>query len=983
MFEPSESPRLFGCASGVDFPDAVIRGLEKRLQHAPPEAWARVTILVNTQRMARRMRDILDAGPARLLPRIHMLTDLDGLLPETPLPAAGSGLRRRLELATLVARLLEAQPELAARSASFDLADSLAALMDEMQSEGVTAKDIAALDVSDQSGHWARAQQFIAIAQSYIDAAPGAPDPEARQRETVLRLVPHWETAPPNDPILIAGSTASRGTTQLLMQAISRLPQGAALLPGFDFDMPDAVWNSMGDATTGEDHPQFRFLRLTRSLDVTPSAIRPWVDLAPPSPARNRLVSLALRPAPVTDAWRLEGPGLTDLESATRDITLIEADTPRAEALAIAMRLRMAAEDGQTAALITPDRMLTRQVTAALDRWDIRPDDSAGTPLQLSPPGRFLRHTAALLEKPLDAEALLTLLKHPLTHSGGGRNDHQLNTLQLELRIRRDGLPYPAPESLIACAQKSVKDYKKDVTDWARWVAGTMCDQVVTGTQPLSEWVARHLALSAALAAGHIADHESELWQKKAGQTARALMDDLAAQAKFGGTMSASDYAALIGAVLAQGEVRDRDEPHPNIKIWGTMEARVQGADLVILAGLNDGTWPEPPAPDPWLNRKMRHDAGLLLPERRIGLSAHDFQQAIAAREVWLTRAIRSDDAETVPSRWMNRLSNLMSGLGAQGGPQAWKAMQDRGAHWLALVRQLDAAPNVDKAKRPAPCPPVAARPKRLTVTEIKTLIRDPYAIYAKHVLRLRSLNPLVQTPDALLRGILSHDVMEGFVKETLTDPQALSVDGLMRHAIRILEDNVPWPAARILWLSRFGRAAQWIVDTEITRQSIATPHAFENKAKGRLDLSAVGMLLDGRADRIDVDDEGQVILYDYKTGQPPSKKQQAEFDKQLLIEAAMLEEGAFKALGPRTVRRAQFIGIGTNPKVEDAPLDEEPPAQVLRDLVSLLAIYMQADKGYTSRRALEKDTDAGNYDQLARFGEWDATDDAVPEVLT
>ncbi|WP_223421875.1 double-strand break repair protein AddB [Tateyamaria pelophila] len=983
MFEPSDDPRLFGCAPGVDFPAAMLGGLELRLKNALPEAWPRVTILVNTQRMARRLRELLDAGPARLLPRIQMLTDLDGLLPGAALPPSASGLRRRLELVTLITRLIEAQPNLAASSASFDLADSLATLIDEMQSEGVTPEDIARLDVTDQSGHWARAQKFIGIAQNYIDVSENAPDPEARQRETVLRLTAHWTESPPSDPILIAGSTASRGTTQMLMQAIAKLPQGAAILPGFDFDMPQDVWDKMGDETTGEDHPQFRFLKLAKGLGVTPNAVKPWMETTPPSPARNKLVSLALRPAPVTDAWRREGPDLSDLSGATEKITLIEADTPRAEAIAIAMRLREAGETGQRAALITPDRMLTRQVTAALDRWDILPDDSAGTPLHLSPPGRFLRHTAALFEQPLDAEALLTLLKHPLTHSGGARNAHQLNTQRLELQMRKDGLPYPDPESLKACARKTVKDNTTGVEDWANWVAETVCGQPVAIELPLVDWVARHLALSEALAAGQTPLGDSELWLKKAGQKARETMDDVQAQAEYGGAMSASDYAALIGAILSQGEVRDRDAPHPGIMIWGTLEARVQGADLVILAGLNDGTWPEPPTPDPWLNRKMRFDAGLLLPERRIGLSAHDFQQAIAAPEVWLTRSIRSDDAETVPSRWINRLSNLMSGLGPLGGPQAWTAMRKRGAHWLALARQLDAAPDAPKARRPAPCPPVAARPRRLTVTEIQTLIRDPYAVYAKHVLRLRTLKPLVQTPDALLRGILSHEVMEVFVKDTLTRPHAMTVETLMQHANTILQRDVPWPAARILWLTRFGRAAQWIVDTEAERQSIAKPIAFEDTAKGLLTLPSIGTQLVGRADRIDMDEQGQVILYDYKTGPPPSKDRQKHFDKQLLIEAAMVEEGAFETLGSRVVRAAQFIGIGAKPTTVDAAIDEEPTRQVLAELVSLLGAYLEPDKGYTSRRALDMDTDARDYDQLARFGEWDATDDPNPEVLT
>ena len=982
MFDPSSTPRVFGCAMGVDFPAAVIRGLEDRLQGAAPEDWARVTLFVNTRRMARRLRDLFDAGPARLLPRIRMINSLDDLLPGSPLPAPTSALRRRLELVALTNKLIEQQTGFAPDTAGFDLADSLAALMDEMQGEGVTAEDIARLDVTDQSGHWRRAQEFIAIAQSYVDHSGNAPDPEGRQRETVLRLAAHWADNPVQDPILVVGSTGSRGTTQLLMKAVASLPQGAVILPGFDFDMPH-VWDQMRQDKSGEDHPQFRFLKLADALGIDPAQIASWpTDGTSPAHARNRLVSLALRPAPVTDAWRSEGPKLSDLQIATAPITLVEADTPRAEAIAIAMRLREAAEHGQRAALITPDRMLTRQVTAALDRWNILPDDSAGTPLHLSPPGRFLRHVASLFDRPLDAEGLLTLLKHPLTHSGQNRNEHQLKTQKLELRMRRHGLPYPDRPGLLACAALADKNDVQAMQDWASWVADVTCDMPVSGNLPLTEWARRHLALSEAIANGPTGTDGGELWLKKAGQVARTTMDALADEAENGPDMSASDYASLVGGVLSQGEVRDRDSPHPTIMIWGTLEARVQGAELVILAGLNDGTWPEAPKPDPWLNRKMRFDAGLLLPERRIGLSAHDFQQAIAAPEVWLTRSIRSDDAETVPSRWINRLKNLLTGLTAQGGADVWEEMRKRGAIWLDRARQLDAAPPQDRATRPSPCPPVSARPRRFTVTEIQTLIRDPYAIYAKHCLRLRALKPLVQTPDALLRGILSHDVMEHFVKATLDDPSALTVDVLMDHAQRVLAADVPWPAARALWLARFERAAAWIVETEAVRQSIATPTLFEDDAVGRLSLPSIATTLEGRADRIDVDEAGDVVIYDYKTGSPPTKDKQKHFDKQLLIEAAMVEEGAFAKLGPRSVRAAQFVGLGSNPKTEDAPIADEPSIKILAELVGLLSAYLEGDKGYTSRRAMEKDADERDYDQLARFGEWDVTAGAAPEVL-
>ena len=199
-------------------------------------------------------------------------------------------------------------------------------------------------------------------------------------------------------------------------------------------------------------------------------------------------------------------------------------------------------------------------------------------------------------------------------------------------------------------------------------------EQVVSGTLPLEAWVTRLEALAETIACGSRTDGSGTLWDKNAGIKAKSVFETLKSEAGFGGEMSASDFADLLGALLAQEEVRDRDAPHGGIMIWGTLEARVQGADLVILGGLNEGSWPEPPSPDPWLNRQMRQQAGLLLPERRIGLSAHDFQQAVAAPEVWITRSVRSDEADTVPSRWINRLTNLLDGLPDQQGPQALAA---------------------------------------------------------------------------------------------------------------------------------------------------------------------------------------------------------------------------------------------------------------------------------------------------------------------
>ncbi|MFB9150159.1 double-strand break repair protein AddB [Roseovarius ramblicola] len=973
MFETDPVPRLFGLAPGVDFPRALIDGLRARLGDAPPEALARVQIIVNTRRMARRLRDIFDAGPPALLPRLSLVTDLGESWQAGRLPPPAPRLRRQLELAQLVSALLDRAPDIAPRSAVFGLADSLASLIDEMQGEGVAPETIAALDVADQSGHWARIKRFLEILRPFFDGDADAPDPEARQRRVIAALIDTWATHPPQHPVIVAGSTGSRGATHMLMQAVARLPQGAVVLPGFDFDAPAHAWEALADPMISEDHPQYRFARMAHAAEIAPDAIRPWHDAPPPCPARNRLVSLALRPAPVTDQWLRDGPRLADIPGAMADVTLLEAPDTRREALAIAMRLRAAAEEGITAALITPDRTLTRQVTAALDRWRILPDDSAGQPLHLSPPGRFLRHAADLFADRTGADALLALLKHPLAHTGAGRGTHLRLTGLLEHHLRRHGPPYPDAGTLRGWAQARQKD-EPAITRWIDWVCTCLIDRHRPGPDPLATLVTAHRALAERIARGaETAEGAGTLWDRAAGEEARAAMDELAAEAGAGGPLTPPDYARLVHDALAAREARDPVEPHPRIRIWGTLEARVQGADLLILGGLNEGGWPDPPPPDPWLNRALRLQAGLLLPERRIGLQAHDFQQAIAAREVWLTRSLRSSDAQTVVSRWLNRVQNLLGGLPDQGGPGALAAMRARGRGWLHRAALLEEPGAVPRAPRPAPCPPPELRPGRLSVTEIQTLVRDPYAIYARHILRLRPLDPLMKVPDALLRGTVLHAILEQFIDETRADPERLTHHALMEKTEAVLAETVPWAEARALWRARMERVADWFISGEIARRADANPAALERR--GRMTLCDPAFTLAAKADRIDIDPQGRALIYDYKTGTPPTSKQQTEFDKQLLLTAAMVERGDFDELGPMPVRRAAYIGMGSKPGEVNAPLDEIPPARTLSELAELIAAYDDRDTGYVSLRAPYRADMRGDYDQLARHGEWDLTD--------
>tara|TARA_B110000503_G_scaffold64910_1_gene102142 strand:+ start:397 stop:3366 length:2970 start_codon:yes stop_codon:yes gene_type:complete len=989
MFDARKTPRIFGMPPGADFATALVAGLQKQGAGLTPTDWAQIEIFVNTSRTQRRIRSVFDAGPARLLPRVRLITDLANDPTIDAGPPSVSPLRRRLELSQLVAALLTQDDKLAPRSALYDLSDSLATLMEEMHGEGVGPDVFQTLDVTDESGHWDRALKFLRIVAPYFDAN-AVPDKDLRLRRVVTGLAQKWATNPPQHPIIVAGSTGSRGATSVLMQAVAKLPQGAVILPGFDFDLPANVWESMIDARVSEDHPQYRFHRFLAATNVSPNDVPPWPDAAAPHPHRNRLVSLSLRPAPVTDQWLRDGSDLGDLKAATQNITLIEAASPRAEAEAIALRLRIAAQDGITTALISPDRMLTRQVTAALDRWDIKPDDSAGLPLALSPPGRMLRHTADLFGQAITSESLLTLLKHPLCHSApNDRGPHQRYTRELELSLRRYGPPFPSPAALAEWAEKTENE-DGDRAAWAAWIGNLIGDLDCMNPRDMADHLKAHLTLTEQLCSGPNTDDTSELWKEAAGREARRICDTLTTHADAGGELTPFEYTNLFGTVLAGGTVRDRDAAHPNILIWGTLEARVQGADLVILGGMNEGIWPESASPDPWLNRNMRRDAGLLLPERRIGLSAHDYQQAAAAKEVWISRAKRSADSETVSSRWVNRLVNLLGGLPDQDGPAALARMRADGDVWLAQSAALSIpdAPT-PSALRPSPQPPIAARPTSISVTQVKTLIRDPYSIYARKVLRLNRLDPLTPRVDAALRGMIVHEVLENFVVQGIDASAPDAREELMEIAEQILTRDCPWPTIRAQWLSRLDRVADRFIVGEIERQSVGTPVLGTKDDKpfveqdGRIAVGTTSVDLTCKADRLDLTIEGLAIIYDYKTGSVPTKNQQIAFDKQLLLEAAMIELGAFKAVGRVAAEGATFVAVNTGMRDVPAPLKDHPAMQVWDEFQTLLQKYQQKSRGYSARIAMFSTTDFSNYDHLSRFGEWDTSDDAVPEDLT
>ena len=982
MFESSEKPRVFGLPPGCDFAKELVAGILDRSAGMPPEALARAEIFLNTRANERRVRDeFVSRGPL-LLPRMRLVAQLadDRSFPDIRGPA--SKLRRRLELAQAVGVLLEGDERFGSRGAAFDLAGSLTSLMDEMNGEGVSPEALHGLDVSAHSAHWQRSLEFINLIERHW-GADAIPDAEARRRKVAERLAEAWAASPPTDPVIVAGSTGSRGATRLLMKAVARLPQGAVILPCFDFDLPRDAWDDLQESKSGENHPQYRMKQVLQELDLDPSDVAVWRDAEVACPARNRMVSLALRPAPVTDQWMQEGPALEGISDGTAGVSLIEAPTPQLEAAAIAMRLRKAAEDGQSIALVTPDRLLVRQVKASLERWSLVPYDGSGEAIGHTSAGRFLRIVARLRWESLTPGALIALLSHPVASSGKGRGRHLRWTRRLDQALRRDGTGADILEFIRKLGRR--EDAPKKFSAWTGWVADMMERLPSRETEDLGDHIRHHVAVAEAFSSGVGGKRPGRLWKEAEGRAAKEMLNELKEESAAGGRMDAATYARMFESLAAAEDgVREPYAAHPGIMVLSTIDARMRNPDIAVIGGLNEGTWPRHAPPDPWLNRTMRRDAGLLSPERRIGLTAHDFQQAVAAREVCLTRSMHDGEAPTLPSRWLSRISGLLGGLG-ETGTAALADMRARGRHWLGIAEAPDAPQSVvEPALRPCPAPPTEERPRTLSVTEISTLVTDPYAIYAKHVLRLWPMRRLNRAADAIERGVATHLVMEEFVGLSMADEEP-DIEELAGIAERVFGGcGVPDHIGR-LWLENFRSGAEQLMRDEKFRLKRGTPILLERK--GEVTVPELDFTLIGKADRIDRDESGRFYVYDYKTGAPPSKKQVRYWDKQMPLQAAMLERSAFGVDVGGKASEAYYVRVGRMPAEQpvfawltDEGDDPDPVETTWRRFLVLMSHYRDPEFGYVSRRFRARNTYGGDYDHLARFGEWNESE--RPEVV-
>ncbi len=673
------------------------------------------------------------------------------------------------------------------------------------------------------------------------------------------------------------------------------------------------------------------------------------------APERSHAISNLFLPPQASKVW----VGLPAEKRRLAGVRIMESATPEEEAQAIALLVREALDQPERRiALITPDRGLAGRVAAHLQRWNIAADDSAGRPLAQTAAGRVLLLLAEIMGDDAAPVPLLALLEHPLVGAGEGRALWLERARALELRLRG---PRPAP-GLAPLGEIVARMERHDpgANDW--WA------QVVAALGPLMALAAQDEAplaeLVGALASAGEALCGEGLWAREDGRALSALVDELRFHAgDVGTTLAPRDLHPVLRDWMEAVAVRPPWGGHPRVAIYGLLESRMTRADLVICGGLNEGSWPQPPAQDSLLAPAILRALGVPGGDFRIGLSAHDLAGALGAPEVVLSRAARDISGPAIPSRFLLRVKALL-------GTRLLESHLEANA--VRLARALDDGTAPPRYKRPAPLPSAAQRKVAISVTALDRLRGDPYQFYAAAILKLRSLDPLDAEPSPAWRGDAAHKILECWHR-----------DGGELHPIaeRVLAEMNAHPLMRALWAPRLLKALDW-VEAEWARLPERSIAAIE--AKGTMEV--LGVTLKGRADRIDLLPGRELAIVDYKTGGPPSAKMvERGFALQLGVLGLMARGGAFEKVAgepshfeywslAKSDKSETGFGYRQEPVLEGRKRSGIPREEFLDRteffLRDALERWILGSEPFTAR--LNPDLPSyGEYDQLMRLDEW------------
>ncbi|MBT4880482.1 MAG: double-strand break repair protein AddB [Alphaproteobacteria bacterium] len=961
----SESTAVFASPFGAPILRTLAHNLSQTLD---PITLAQTQIFLPTRRACRVLRNHfmeLASDKPLFLPQIRPLgtweedllffEDADGLYP----PISKS--RARILLTTLLSKLSLQMTRQSPLSSSLKLSGDLLAFLVELQIEGISFQDLESLVPEDYAWHWQKVLSFLQIITQHwpqILEEEKAQDSVVRQKIFVESYKKRWVENPPEAPVIAVVSAGLRPAVTEFLTQIMELSKGQVILDGFDATLWPDTWRALTPA-----HPQYVFVPFLKVLKTDPSNsthLKAYSGTSlQVSASLQELLHHVMHPEAGRDVWKNYTGNIDD---ALQGLKYIECSNLHEEAISIALLIREALEvPGKTISLVTPDRGLAQRVAVEMNRWDVSVDDSAGRPLSRTQLGSFLLCLSEMFLDDFSPIPFLSALKHPLM------KDVPLKLIRkLERTLLRGLRPAPGLSGLFKRLENQKERFSEhDYSSLMEFLDGlsqkmdVFASCMTTGKGSVQDLLQAHMRL--------VESFLHTPWTNEEGEVIKPFLEGLMEDARTFPDISFHEYHVFLKSFLDAELYRMPLGDHPRISILGLMEARLQHADLVILGGLNEGVWPPAEAHDPWMTHSMREKLGLLTHQHKLGQAAFDFCQALSAKEAVMTRSLRVEGTMTLQARWITDLSIFLSYFGRE---------LPRREDLPCLIESLDFPSRFIRTRPPAPCPPLSARPRSLSVTDIETWMRDPYSLYARHILKLRALDPIDMPLQAMDFGILIHQILDCYVRENL-DPQGEETrQHLLSLGRRSFDKSFQTPGILPFWESRFERIIDWFLATEKERRSLIEKSHSEVKGEVEFKMSGGVFKLKTQADRIDHLKGGGYEILDYKTGALPTKGDlYLGYAPQLFLEGLVLLRNGFEGVSPETLHRVSYWQVrgGETPGAITS-INEDVESLVedtFERLEKLIVAFDDPKTPYQAMPVLEKAPRFSNYAHLARAKAW------------
>ncbi len=735
---------------------------------------------------------------------------------------------------------------------AFKIAINLQSLFDDIEREEIDLKKLEEIDDSNLSQHRLLTLDFLKNFHVQIKNSLLKKDvffASSSQNFIIQKFVSLLEKQGSKTPIVIAGSTGSVSFSSKLIRAISQ--KNFVVLHG-----------ASDEDFAAENHPQFFLNRLIKFLKIEKKAIGQIAEekfsLSPQS--RQKLISLMVLPSAETLKWQ-EVSKYLDVENTSQDLAknfhLIEAKNEIEEAKIIKLILLEALQNKKTSALITNNDKLAKLVKLELEQSFLPFNDTRNLSIFNSHLVNFLLLILELIESDFNSHSLLAILKNPLCAYS---QDKKL-LADFEIKILRQDRANSGLEGINKKLEndKILKEFFgnfcADFSEFSTFTLASQTSALVKIAQNLSKKTWQQLL--------EPEPAQIELFE---------FFEKLKTQKEI--TLNSKNLLSSFKTLLSQLSYFEKSDASAPIQILSTIEARLLNYDLVIIASLNEGDFPQVEAEN-WLGKKIKKDLGIDRVLKKSGQSAYDFCNYLSNRSVVLTRCKSSNGGVLIESPFLLKFKTICQKIGVS---------LNSGEKYFALLAKTNEVQS-RQIKVANPKPKIEFRPKKISITDISKLLSDPYDIYAKKILQLKELEKIDFEPSYAEFGSFIHKALEEFVK----NPKE---ENFLEKAQEIFEEYFLFSESKLIWWPKFEN-----IFAEFVKENQRFLN-LENRVEIPADVFVAGITIRGKIDRVIVNDEGGLEIFDYKTGQVPGKKDvMLGINPQLTLAALMLLEEKIASL--------------------------------------------------------------------------------------